>query len=40
MAGVAAPLDRAIRSALHAEPDRRPASPQAFAHLISAAAAM
>jgi GAF domain-containing protein len=40
MKGVAAPLDRAIRSALAAEPDRRPASAQAFAHLISAAAAM
>ena len=40
MTDVAAPLDRAIRSALEAEPDRRPASPQAFAHLISAAAAM
>jgi serine/threonine-protein kinase len=40
MNGVAAPLDRAIRSALEAEPDRRPATPQAFAHLISAAAAM
>lgn len=40
MNGVAAPLDRAIRSALAAEPDRRPSSPQAFAHLIAAAAAM
>jgi len=40
MNGVAAPLDRAIRSALEPEPDRRPASAQAFAHLISAAAAM
>jgi serine/threonine-protein kinase len=40
MNGVAAPLDRAIRSALAVEPDRRPASPQALAHLISAAAAM
>jgi serine/threonine-protein kinase len=40
MTDVAAPLARAIRSALEAEPDRRPASPQAFAHLISAAAAM
>jgi eukaryotic-like serine/threonine-protein kinase len=40
MTGVPASLDRAVRTALHAEPDRRPASPQAFAHLIAAAAAM
>jgi hypothetical protein len=28
--------ERAIRSALDPDPDRRPASPQAFAHLLSA----
>ena len=31
-------LARAVRSALEADPDRRPASPQAFAHLMGAAA--
>ena len=31
---------RAIRSALDPDPDRRPASAQAFAHLIGAAAAL
>ena len=40
MVGVAPALDRAVRAALEPEPDRRPASPQAFAHLIAAAAAM
>jgi serine/threonine-protein kinase len=35
---VAAPaLARAVRAALEPEPDRRPASPQALAHLLSAA---
>jgi len=29
--------ERAIRTALDADPDRRPASPQAFAHVLSAA---
>ena len=33
-----ASLDRAVREALQAEPDRRPPSPQAFAHLLAAAA--
>jgi hypothetical protein len=32
-------LERAIRDALNPEPDRRPASAQAFTHLLSAAAA-
>jgi serine/threonine-protein kinase len=31
-------LARAVRSALEPDPDRRPASPQAFAHLMGAAA--
>ena len=36
--GTAAPeVERAIRSALDADPDRRPASAQAFAHLIGSA---
>jgi serine/threonine-protein kinase len=30
-------VDRAVRAALEPDPDRRPASPQAFAHLVSAA---
>jgi eukaryotic-like serine/threonine-protein kinase len=30
-------LARAVRAALETDPDRRPASPQAFAHLINAA---
>jgi tRNA A-37 threonylcarbamoyl transferase component Bud32 len=30
-------IERAIRSAVEPDPDRRPASPQAFAHLITAA---
>jgi hypothetical protein len=33
---VAAPTERAIRAALDADPDRRPASPQAFAHMLAA----
>ena len=33
-------FERAIRSALDPDPDRRPASAQAFAHLIGAAAAL
>ncbi len=33
-------LARAVRAALEPEPDRRPASPQALAHLLSAAAAI
>jgi serine/threonine-protein kinase len=32
-------LGRAIRAALEADPDRRPPSPQALAHLINAAGA-
>jgi hypothetical protein len=35
---VPASLDRAVRTALETEPDRRPPSPQAFAHLLSASA--
>jgi serine/threonine protein kinase len=35
--GLPAPLSRAIRAALALDPDRRPPSPQAFAHLIGAA---
>ena len=31
-------LERAVRAALEQDPDRRPASPLAFAHLITAAA--
>jgi serine/threonine protein kinase len=38
--GAAAPLARAVRAALEPQPDRRPASPQALAHLLSAAAAI
>jgi serine/threonine protein kinase len=34
---VSASAERAIRSALDADPDRRPASPQAFATMLSAA---
>jgi eukaryotic-like serine/threonine-protein kinase len=34
------PLARAVRMALEPDPDRRPASPQAFAHLIGAAGGM
>jgi hypothetical protein len=37
---VPASAERAIRTALDADPDRRPASPQAFAHLLSAAIEM
>jgi serine/threonine-protein kinase len=33
---VPAAAERAIRSALDADPDRRPSSPQAFATLLSA----
>jgi hypothetical protein len=33
-------VERAIRSALDADPDRRPASAQAFAHLLAAAVGM
>jgi serine/threonine-protein kinase len=33
-------LARAVRAALEPQPDRRPASPQALAHLLSAAAAI
>ncbi len=33
-------LARAVRAALEPEPDRRPGSPQALAHLLSAAAAI
>ncbi len=35
-----AAIERAVRAALEPEPDRRPASPQAFAHLMAAAAGM
>lgn len=38
--GAAPALARAIRAALEPEPDRRPASPQALAHLLAAAAAI
>jgi hypothetical protein len=34
---VPAAAERAIRSALDADPDRRPATPQAFATMLSAA---
>ncbi len=37
-ASVPASLDRAVREALQPEPDRRPPTPQAFAHLLIAAA--
>ena len=40
MRGAAPALARAVRAALEPEPDRRPASPQALAHLLSAAAAI
>ena len=37
-AGTAAPaVERAVRSALDADPDRRPASAQAFAYLVGSA---
>ena len=35
--GLPPPLARAVKMALEADPDRRPASPLAFAHLIGAA---
>ena len=35
--GLPPPLARAVRSALEHDPDRRPPSPLAFAHLIGAA---
>jgi serine/threonine-protein kinase len=35
---VPAALDRAVRAALEVQPDRRPGSAQAFAHLLAAAA--
>lgn len=38
--GAALPLARAVRAALEPQPDRRPASPQALAHLLSAASAI
>jgi eukaryotic-like serine/threonine-protein kinase len=38
--GLPPPLVRAVRMALEPDPDRRPASPQAFAHLIGAAGGM
>jgi eukaryotic-like serine/threonine-protein kinase len=38
--GIPPALERAVRAALAPEPDRRPGSPQAFAHLITAAAGM
>jgi serine/threonine-protein kinase len=34
---VAPALERAIRAALEADPDRRPASAQAFAYLVGSA---
>lgn len=37
---VPAALDRAVRAALETEPDRRPASPLAFGHMLSAAMEM
>jgi hypothetical protein len=37
-AGLPAALARAIRAALDEDADRRPATPQAFAHLVSASA--
>jgi hypothetical protein len=30
-------LDRVVRAALETDPDRRPATPQAFAHLLVSA---
>jgi hypothetical protein len=38
--GLPPPLARAVRMALEPDPDRRPPSPQAFAHLIGAAGGM
>jgi serine/threonine-protein kinase len=38
--GLPPPLARAVRMALELDPDRRPPSPQAFAHLIGAAGGM
>ncbi|MGH9374329.1 MAG: protein kinase, partial [Vicinamibacterales bacterium] len=35
--GLTPALARAVRAALEPDPDRRPPSPQAFAHLINAA---
>ena len=37
--GLPPALARAVRAALEPDPDRRPPSPQAFAHLINAAGA-
>jgi serine/threonine-protein kinase len=40
LAGVPPALERAVRAALESEPDRRPASAQAFGHLVAAAVGM
>jgi hypothetical protein len=37
LGSVAPEVERAIRAALEPDPDRRPASAQAFAYLIAAA---
>jgi tRNA A-37 threonylcarbamoyl transferase component Bud32 len=37
---VSSAIERAVRAALEVDPDRRPPTPQAFAHLLSAAVAM
>ena len=37
---VSAAMERAVRAALELDADRRPATPQAFAHLLNAAVAM
>jgi serine/threonine-protein kinase len=39
-AGVSPAVERAVREALDADADRRPATPQAFAHLLNAAVRM
>jgi hypothetical protein len=37
---VSSATERAVRAALELDADRRPATPQAFAHLLNAAVAM
>jgi hypothetical protein len=39
-AGTPPGIERAIRAALEPDADRRPASPQAFAHMMAAAQAL
>ena len=40
LAAIPPPLSRAILAAIALDPDRRPPSPEAFAHLIGAAGGM